>query len=173
MSVFHIPDLPQESHFVYCAFCQDSAGAGYVKFGRSKRIGSRLSAIRTTSPLKVLQFAVVQVRDDNAAVDVERALHNRFRDRRHHGEWFLFDFASAVDKRDFNDGSVAVFASAIGAGISWTKINIEALDADREARRQEFLHAKNRKEIERRRRVEEIQRRAARELERPSHLIGR
>ena len=162
-----IPELRyDERHYVYAMLCQDGGGPGYVKFGRSKRIGDRLTALRTGCPIPAKYFAICCVGTESwQAKKIERAFHTLFAERRITGEWFRFDFSSVDDKRDFNVGSFRVFLEFLGPGHTWTKISVAALDEDARRRRQWFMNSKHRKKIESRERYRVRQRQAWRELD--------
>ena len=153
-------------YHVYALFCQDEDGPGYVKFGRSMRIGSRLSQLRTSCPIPARYFAIVDVGPEHKMYMLEDALHRHFSDRRVTGEWYRFDFKSEEDKRAFNDGCRKVFVECLGRNApGWTKMSIAALDREAKARRQDFLKSRHRKKIEQKANREAAQKRAWRELD--------
>lgn len=129
--------------YVYALLCQDGDGPGYVKFGRSDRIGQRLSALRTSCPIPARYFAIMDVGCLPVAKRVEKALHIQFKDRRIKGEWFRFDFKNLDDKKEFNYGCGLVFAAHIKPPFEWTKISVKELDEYNKARQAMFLQSKN------------------------------
>lgn len=144
MSIVYIPTLPEQKHHVYALLCQDEGGPGYVKFGMSRDVESRLSSLRTSCPVKAKYLAVIDVGKKERAMLVERALHEKFADRRKTGEWFGFDFSSPKDKADFNTGCREVFAWHLIDRPErwWTKISIAAFDADQQARMMESVRTR-------------------------------
>jgi hypothetical protein len=68
---------------------------GFVKIGRAQKVGDRLQATRTHSPLMTRLIAVWP----GGLID-EDALHQRYRSQRHHGEWFepVGEFADFVSR---------------------------------------------------------------------------
>lgn len=168
MAIVVLPTLEESpKYYVYALLCEDSGRAGYVKFGMSKNITARLSSLRTSSPIPVRYIATVDtgyLREK--ARTVERALHIAFRDRNVRGEWFSFDFQSAEDKADFNDGCKRVFATHFYAPDIpwWSKISVEALDEYNKERRRQFIMSKHRKKIEAKARYKVRQRQAWKEL---------
>lgn len=153
------------THYLYAMLCQDAGGPGYVKFGRSGQIGTRLSALRTGCPIPARFFAIIPAFNRDESVLVERELHRHFQGRRIKGEWYRFDFQSEEDKREFNDGCRLVFNRHMRKNEGWTKISVAALDHYARQRRVEFLHSKRRRQIEGRARREDTQRRAWKELD--------
>lgn len=131
-------------YHVYALFCRDGAGPGYVKIGHTMYVGGRLTQLRTACPVPAKMFATAEIGAyKRLALDVEKALHKQFHERRISGEWFLFDFTSEKDKRDFNDGSMAVFTRMMGRNAPWwTKVSVPALDAANEARRKRFCRSR-------------------------------
>lgn len=115
-------------YYVYALICQDDEGPLYIKFGRTRNLQQRLTALRVTSPIPARYFAYVEARGKYSQGNIEKALHSRFAPRRTSGEWFKFDAKSVEDKRDFNDGSIEVFASFLGQNATWNKISTKALD---------------------------------------------
>lgn len=142
----HKFDRPDQN-YVYAMLCRDGDGPGYVKFGRSYRIGQRLTALRTSCPIPAKYFAIMEVPSYPKAKAVEAALHRHFGDRKIKGEWFRFDFESLEDKRAFNDGCRLVFALHLKSPGSWTKISVAEFDEYERRRRAAFLQSKNARKI--------------------------
>ncbi len=141
MSIIHIPEFqPEKPYMVYGILAKDKE-KGYVKFGITKNIGSRLSGIRVGCPIPVRYITVVEAGCKTRALIVEKELHKRFENRKITGEWFRFDFSSDEDKRDFNDGSKSVFSMYLWEDSWWTKINMSALAKYEKQRRSELLHS--------------------------------
>ena len=131
MSVFRIPNFyKKDVYFVYAIFCQDAKNdPGYVKFGFSKCIESRIMALKTGMPIPIKYIAFVEAGTTKASArDVESSLHKQFKDRRTSGEWFRFDVSDDGDKADFNEGSRAAFMAAGKTGLWWEKISMKALE---------------------------------------------
>jgi hypothetical protein len=59
--------------------------SGHYKIGRTKNLQSRVKALATQAPYQVQQIHAFEVDD---APSAEAALHARFVDKRHIGEWF-------------------------------------------------------------------------------------
>lgn len=143
-----------QHHFVYALFCKDDNGPGYVKFGRTKNVGQRLTTLRTTCPIPARMYAIVEIGPSlKLARRVEKALLDRFSDRRISSkrEWVRFDFGCEQSKRDFNSGCREVFLSTLGPNHEWwQKVSIKALDEAEKARRLRFLKSREGKKIRRR-----------------------
>lgn len=128
-------------YYIYCLFCQDSGGAGYVKFGRSRRIDLRISQLRVGCPIPIKMVGLLELRDEDRQKRTEKALHQYFKGRKVRGEWFAFDFKDPDDKRAFNEGCKKVFVEHLGKRDEqyWSTINMKALDAENSERRRWFL----------------------------------
>lgn len=128
-------------YYVYSLFCIDSGGAGYVKFGFSRRIDKRLSQIRTSCPIPIEMVGLLEVRIESRQKAVEKALHKRFSDRKVRGEWFSFDFSSKDDKREFKEGCQEAFAPILRACDDqyWSTIDVSVIDAIAEKRKKHYL----------------------------------
>lgn len=117
--------------YVYALLCQDTpSDPGYVKFGKSCNIGSRLAALRCGCPIPARYFAIIEIRDERRQALVEKDLHEIFAKRLVSGEWFRFDFASNDDKQDFHAGCRVVierYASGLDQK-KWSFINVKSLD---------------------------------------------
>lgn len=98
-----------EPFHVYALLCGDNS-AGYIKIGISGEVKKRVQSIRTGIPIP-MRFVCTILVDAVAASDIEKALHERFSDRRTSGEWFKFDFTADADKKEFNEGCREVFSS--------------------------------------------------------------
>jgi hypothetical protein len=72
---------------VYLLGCGD-----YYKIGYSKNIQSRLSSIRTSNPFQVDLLATYECTDGRYS-DLEKLLHEKFKDSKHKLEWFNKDFS--------------------------------------------------------------------------------
>lgn len=59
---------------------------GLIKIGHAEDLAPRFSALRSQSPDRLRMLGVIETA---TARSEERRLHERFRDTRHHGEWFL------------------------------------------------------------------------------------
>lgn len=59
-----------------------------VKIGLSKDPGNRLAQLQTGSPVRLKLLGVVECRDGNHALAVEREAHRVFEKQRRRGEWF-------------------------------------------------------------------------------------
>ena len=150
MSILRIPEFPQEPpYFVYGILASDKTG-GYVKFGISKNIGTRLSGIRTSCPIPIRYITVVDADYKEKALATERALHKHFDNRKIQGEWFRFDFTSEQDKKEFNTGCQQVFVNKLGPGHWWTKVSIAALDKYEKERRLNLINSDHYRKIQRR-----------------------
>lgn len=60
-------------------------GAGLFKIGRSLDAKKRLAGVQNMSPVPIRMVYAARCADYTA---VERDLHEIYKDRRHHGEWF-------------------------------------------------------------------------------------
>jgi len=137
-----IPPIPEQHYFVYALLCQDSpSDPGYVKFGYTGNMTRRLSCLKTSSPVPPRYLCVLNAGKQSRAIKVEKALHEKFEDRRRHGEWFSFDFSSKRDKAVFNNGCSEVFAWHLIDREErwWTKINLDAYFDSRYERVSESL----------------------------------
>lgn len=126
--------------FVYAAFAQADAD-GYIKFGISGKIGTRLAAIRTHCPIPIHFICTLDVGDRESARKIEKLLHSHFSDRKVTGEWYRFDLSSEHDKKEFNDGCKSIFIMEIGPGHWWEKINVDALIEHDKERRRNLIHS--------------------------------
>lgn len=147
MSIHCLPSLSQSPRYhVYALLCQDKGGPGYIKFGMSMNIGSRLSSLRTACPIPVRYIATCSAgycRDK--ARRLEKALHLAFANRRikNRGEWFRFDFSNPEDKQCFNDTCKSVFQVHFReSGHWWTQISVDALDRAEKERRRNLVTTK-------------------------------
>jgi hypothetical protein len=116
---------------VYAVFCEDDAGKGYVKIGRTSDLLTRLATIRTGCPFEVKYIAFIDTGFHARSVLVERQLQASFQSRRTRGEWFRFDFRSPDDKKEFSEKCRSVFRNPAN-GLSdskWTKMQVSAIDA--------------------------------------------
>lgn len=71
---------------VYLLGCGD-----YYKIGYSKNIQSRVSSIRTSNPFQVDLLATYECKDGRY-LNLEKRLHEKFKDSKHKLEWFKKDF---------------------------------------------------------------------------------
>lgn len=143
MGIFRLPG-DNRRYYVYAMLCQDGNGPGYVKFGMSMRIGTRLSALRLGCPIPARYFAVAKMAGQKQARVVEAALHKRFvgRRMRKRGEWYGFDFDNPKDKADFNEGCARVFADHAKGW--WTKVSVASLDEHVNQIQKSYLSSKGR-----------------------------
>jgi len=165
MTIISIPLIKPSPYYVYALIAHD-VGRGYVKFGMSKAVTQRLSGLKTGCPVPIHYIAVVDVANKHIARNVEASLHKRFEVRNTQGEWFWFDFASLIDKREFNDGCRDVFLTEIGSGHWWTKISVKALEDDERQRRINLVRSPHYRKIRRKAIEEAKSRRAWKELSR-------
>lgn len=165
MGVQYLPDFEKTTYFVYAMLCRDGNGPLYVKFGRSRKIGERLTALRTGSPIPAKWFAIIETPGRMTQAVVEKALHAEFKDRRTTGEWFRFESDSEEEKRAFNDGCAKVFTIELGQGHNWQKLSVSALDAYAAGRRRAYFLSKNRKKIDARHRAKLQREKAWKELD--------
>jgi T5orf172 domain len=71
------------------------AGGNLHKIGSTNRLATRLSSLRTMSPVPlVLEHVWAGTRL------TEFALHRRYKKRRHHGEWFTFSEAEIEELKE-------------------------------------------------------------------------
>jgi len=124
--------------------CQDGQNdLGYVKFGKSCHVGSRLTSLRTNCPIPARYFAVIELRSEDRQNLAEKDLHEIFAPRKVSGEWFRFDFSSATDKEDFHAGCKAVFGR-YASGMdqkNWSFVNVKALNDDAKEVRARILRS--------------------------------
>ncbi len=147
MSIHSFPSLQSTPRYcVYALLCQDGDGPGYIKFGMSGNIGSRLSSLRMACPIPVRYIATYAVgHSREKARSVEKALHIAFgaRQIKNRGEWFRFDFSDPEDKKFFNDTCRLVFRSHFGENHDWwSKVSVDALDKAERLRRAQLVHSK-------------------------------
>lgn len=162
MAIFSLYDTHR--YHVYAMLCQDGDGPGYVKFGRSRRIGDRLRQLRQACPIPARYFAVAEMPGERLMGEVERGLHQQFKDRRVTGEWFRFDFSSKEDKQAFNEGCKFVFSTILKDPVWWTKISVKALDEHYQEQRKKFLKSKHQKQIKQKHEYQRRVRKAHKEL---------
>ena len=128
MSITHV-DTTQDitPYYVYALFCHDS-GPAYVKFGYSKNILARVSALRTGMPIPLKLIAFVQAGTcEAAAASVESEFHKQFITRNSNGEWFKFDLENKSDKDEFNSVSKYIFGMKGLEDSWWIKVTPEEL----------------------------------------------
>jgi hypothetical protein len=77
--------LAHQAHFVYFILNEDSNA---IKIGRAKNLARRMMSLQTSSPAKLRLIKSVQVAAAKEAQELERALHQQFREIRLAGEWF-------------------------------------------------------------------------------------
>lgn len=148
MSIERFPiKIPSHSYHIYALLCQDQSGdSGYVKFGYSRDVLSRLTTLRVNCPIPVKMIAVVNCGTDKRSVlTLERAIHERFDERRATGEWFRFDFSKSGDKQEFNSGCKEVFSfhSSTLRDKWWRKIPISAIETHQKRATAKFLSSNN------------------------------
>lgn len=115
--------------FVYALLSRESKDSqGYVKFGISSNIGSRIRSLRTSSPIRARFACILECSTRDKCSEVEKALHKRFASRRAEGEWFRFNFNEPGDKAEFNSGCKEVFACHFYGERYWVKVSFAALD---------------------------------------------
>ena len=79
---------------------------GLVKIGRSVNPRSRIDGIISTAPTHVGLYHLIQTHD---MFGLERHLHLRFEESRHHGEWFRISDPDLEDLcYEFGNGESAV-----------------------------------------------------------------
>lgn len=131
MSVFSIGD--QVKYHVYAVLCHDkSLDTGFVKFGYTSNLSSRLRAVAQGSPIPAKYYAFIETKPlQSSAKFVEKALLKKFSNRKTRGEWFAFDFTSKKDKEDFNIGSSECFQYCKRKLVDhwWTKVSVASYDA--------------------------------------------
>lgn len=147
MSIGCLPNNRTKYH-VYAMLCQDGGGPLYVKFGRTRDLDRRLSALRTGSPIPAKYFAFVETRAAYQQIQVEKGLHHVFAGRKTNGEWFRFDASSPSDKDYFNNGCVEVFLAFLGPGRSWEKISISQFDRIRKRQKAAYLNSRGRRKAD-------------------------
>lgn len=129
------PRIKPNTYYVYGVLCQDDEDSAlYVKFGKSYNLRNRFRGIRQGTPIPTRYFTFIEVNDDQIQGDLEKALHERFAERRVMGEWFRFDAANPDDKREFNDGCTEVFILYLGIRSKWEKISCKSLFGSDETR---------------------------------------
>ena len=69
-------------NYIYFLAC-DHVKPSLVKIGRSNKVGKRICAIQTQSPVQVELIGLMR-----APAETEKHLHWRFAHLRSHGEWF-------------------------------------------------------------------------------------
>lgn len=63
----------------------------YYKIGFTINLQNRFKHLQTSSPIELEKIAVLERDDKQQAMLQERKLHEIFKKKRHHGEWFLLD----------------------------------------------------------------------------------
>ena len=145
MSVHSLPKLTK--YYIYALQCQDVDGPGYIKFGRTMNVTRRLSQLRVTCPIPAHYYAFVVMPSYRKCLEVEKALHRQFSERRTKGEWFRFNFSSLLDKQEFNEGCREVFNLRLDKPQWWEKVDIKAYDKNEAKRRKEFMASRNKNKI--------------------------
>lgn len=87
-----LPDLrkpPTETYLIRCS------STGLVKIGTTKNVGARLTQLQLMCPTMLEVVATF-----NAGRDLERSLHQKYADRRAHGEWFALTDADIQEIRN-------------------------------------------------------------------------
>ena len=140
-----------KNYYVYALLCKDADGPGYIKFGRSGNITSRLSSVKVGCPIPVKYIATAKMLNYEVSKKVEREFPRLFKSRRGTGEWSRFDFANNEDKKEFNDGSRTIFTKYTGPTTNdlwWEIVSVRVLDAIAKEKRDGFLRSKYRRKIE-------------------------
>lgn len=77
--------LSHQAYFVYFILNEDSNA---IKIGRAKNLEKRMKSLQTSSPAKLKLIKTIQVEGSKKAQELERSLHQQFREIRLTGEWF-------------------------------------------------------------------------------------
>lgn len=118
----------RKGFYVYALICEAKKGqSGYVKFGVTINVDSRLSALKCGCPVPIKYVGLIEVDSKEGMRHIEALLHKKFEHRKLHGEWFGFDFLSIEDKKDFNDGCKQVFKDNHFGGITWSKYSFKQI----------------------------------------------
>lgn len=133
------PHMFSGGFHVYAMLCQDEGGPLYIKFGRSRRIGKRLTELRTSCPIPAKWFCTVDALNHLKQANLERSLHRHFKPRRITSEWFKFDASDPNDKKAFNNGSRVCFDNCGLTKVYWDKVSVPALDAYNKNRSLQYL----------------------------------
>jgi len=139
MSIYRA--LPEPSYYVYTMLCRDGDGPLYVKFGHSRQIVDRLSALRTGCPIPPRWYGLVECGYEHLMLKFEQELHRHFKSRRVRGEWYKFD--PDADKRKFNDGIQFVMLHVFDQLLPVTKISAKALEQRAATLRYMFINNKS------------------------------
>lgn len=89
---------------VYVFIVLTAGPEAYFKIGHSSDFASRIDAVQTGCPLPIDRVLWLPTDHHYNATALERALHQRFKSRHTHGEWFVFDLTESIDKEDFKAG---------------------------------------------------------------------
>lgn len=76
-------DLWNSMGYVYVIKCDK-----YYKIGRAFNVYNRLTVIKVSSPFQTDLILAGKVKDN---IDIEKKLHNLFKDKHHKGEWYLLN----------------------------------------------------------------------------------
>jgi len=156
---------PDSSYYVYALLCQDGEGPLYIKFGRTTQPTRRLSGLRVGCPIEPRYFCTVQVPYQHAQRQLEKALHEEFKERRTVGEWFKFDAYDPSDKQQFQKGCALQMMKVLGPGYKWEKISVRAKDAHEKERRKAMFSSGHFGRIQAKQQRKDKRERAWRELD--------
>ena len=116
-----------ESWSLYAAFTRPANDSALVKIGISTRPMERLYTIHVNSPYPIDVALWVSAGDASMVRKLERAVHAAFAHRSTRGEWFQFNLASAVDRREFHDTLRKLYYEHTGRPLQWKKTNLEQI----------------------------------------------
>lgn len=118
--------------YVYLLMCEDQAKIK-MKVGQSDRPLERLHGILTGCPLSPGLFAIAELPTRKLAFEVEKELHDEFKEWHLVREWFEFPIS---DKPQFNAAWKRVFQgySSPSWKLSWTKFSVARILAERRRR---------------------------------------
>lgn len=124
---------------VYCMVTEDLGGFSYFKFGISESPTSRMAAVQTGCPMKIVEILFLPGFSRREAQSAEADIHLALAEHRSSGEWFKFDLTNQEHKAAFNAalklGMKRLLLHAPHRAMRWirrSKAEIDSLCEDRQ-----------------------------------------
>ena len=96
-------ELPKATQYVYLVEC-----AGFHKIGITSNIKNRIGSLRSSCPLNVNLVRAARVKN---ARKYELILHNTYKEKNHHHEWFMLSEGDVLDIKEYLDDLHDPYAS--------------------------------------------------------------